>query len=628
MGIHESQSEPNFPVFGRVYRSLLAGVVLGPAFFAMLCWFLMPTYIEDGWLLGVVAGGLVSIVIALLSWTAARRFERDLSDTVSWVRAANRGALGGRLPILPNDHFVDLKKAVNQMAAQLIVAQEATSDRRFLQAVIDALPEPVVVLDANGVVELANRRFAVVLDFDGTVGPVGRGLGTLAGIELPPWYRKLLDGESGDPFEVQFRSRTGKVIGLKVSGALLRSEEGLPDRVVLQVHDQSELSLLAEQLAAAEATAAESAAVFQNLFDAIEDPITVLDLNGDILQANRAARAMFGRDLLGKKCFRAFRMRDAICDDCPASITYQNRQSTSVEHRIFGNAITRIQTYPLLGKNGEVRAILNHKRDVTKERKLEDLKESFLAAVSHELRTPLTSIIGFNKLNRRRMNRHVAPQLVGAPHKVRVAFQQILDDMEIMVSEGERLGRLVNDILDLSKLEAGKMDLTIAPFDLARVVQGAIAATSALWRPKALVVEADIEVGLPEVLGDADRIAQVLVNLLSNATKFTDEGSIRVSVSADDAEVTTVVADTGQGIPPDQVQRVFEKFRQVEGKSDKQPVGTGLGLPICRELIHLHKGRIWVDSDYGDGARFSFTIPRADARPTIRPSPIQDRTTF
>ena len=204
-------------------------------------------------------------------------------------------------------------------------------------------------------------------------------------------------------------------------------------------------------------------------------------------------------------------------------------KSTAVEHRIFGNAITRIHTYPLLGKNGEVKAVLNHKRDVTKERQLEDLKESFLAAVSHELRTPLTSIIGFNKLNRRRMKRHIAPQLDEAPHKVRVSFQQILDDMEIMVAEGERLGRLVNDILDLSKLEAGKMDLKYDEFDLNKVVQGAIAATSALWRARSLTVESSCPEDLPVAWGDADRIAQVLVNLLSNATKFTSEGVSELS---------------------------------------------------------------------------------------------------
>ena len=240
----------------------------------------------------------------------------------------------------------------------------------------------MVVLDAHGMVELANAKFSDLLDFEQSMGPVGRGLGTLAGLEIPPWYRNLLDGDQQGSFDVQFRSRTGKTMTMTVTGSLLRGEDGIASRVVLQVSDHSAIEQLSQQLGEAQATAAESTAVFQNLFDAIEDPITVLDLNGDILQANRAARSMFGRDLLGKKCFRAFRMRDSICDDCPASVTYQTRKSTAVEHRIFGNAITRIHTYPLLGKNGEVKAVLNRKRDVTKERQLEDLKESFLAAVT------------------------------------------------------------------------------------------------------------------------------------------------------------------------------------------------------------------------------------------------------
>ena len=264
---------------------------------------------------------------------------------------------------------------------------------------------------------------------------------------------------------------------------------------------------------------------------------------------------------------------------------------------------------------------------MTNERQLEDLKASFLAAVSHELRTPLTSIIGFNKLNKRRMQRHIGPHLEAAPHKARIAFQQILDDMEVMVSEGSRLGRLVNDILDLSKLEAGRMQLQMTEVELAPILNGAVASTSALWRDKGLLLDTRIPDDVPLVWADADRIAQVMVNLLSNSTKFTERGTIRVEATFDDAYVTVAVADTGRGIPPDEVNGVFEKFRQVEESVVGRPLGTGLGLPICRELIHLHHGRIWVESVMGEGSTFYFTVLRADNRALHLPR-LQDRTSF
>ena len=129
------------------------------------------------------------------------------------------------------------------------------------------------------------------------------------------------------------------------------------------------------------------------------------------------------------------------------------------------------------------------------------------------------------------MTRHLAPQLESSPHKVRVTFRQIIDDMQVMVAESERLGRLVNDILDLSKLEAGRMDLEFGEIDLHQTIQSAIASTSALWREKGLRVECQSNQSLPKCWGDSDRLIQVLMNLLSNAIKFTKEGEIVISTT-------------------------------------------------------------------------------------------------
>ena len=538
------------------------------------------------------------------------RIVRPIHEVLSRVESITAGQIEGRLEVQRLDEMGRLKAAVNEMGAYLLLAREAQVDRDYIQRVIDSMPDALVVLDANGVVELHNQPFADYLGYPG--GAEGLSLESLFGAREPLWYRVLLADARGrmSNIEVDFQDARGDRVRLDTSGAVDRDEEGTPHRVVLVARKSRDVDELARELELAETRLADSERFFQDLFDAMTDPITVLSPDGEVLQANRAARAMFGRDVVGRKCFRAFRMRDAVCAGCPAFATLRERKPMSVEHRVFGNAITRISTYPLLGKTGEIEAIINHKRDVTKERQLEDLKAAFLAGVSHELRTPLTSIVGFNKLNLRRLGRQVTPALAGADPAARAALQTVIDDMRVMDAEGERLGRLVNDVLDLSKLEAGKLHLHMAEIDVQPLVDGAIAATAALWRAKNLPVERSFPSDCPPAWADADRVSQVLVNLLSNAIKFTTAGTIIVHVTYDDTDIRFDVRDTGSGIAPEDTPFVFDKFRQLEG--EMEVVGTGLGLPICRQLIALHEGRIWVESRLGVGSNFSFTLLRAD----------------
>jgi len=612
---------------GRVYRALAVFVVAVPLLGALGMW-LLSVVGTPPWLAGATLGVFMACAAGLVGAYFVRRVARPLGEVMQRVEGVAHGRLEGRFEVPHIDDELDaLKQSLNEMTAYLLVAREARVDRHFLQSVIDAMPDALVVLDANGVVELANRCFSEQLGLDAEIGAVGQGLGALVGLRMPPWYTTLLESGVLSREVVEFTPQDGQPISMVTSGALVRDDDGEPCWVVLVARDRREIDELNQELRDANSRLADSERFFQNLFDAMDDPITVLAPDGEVLQANRAARAMFGVNVVGQKCYRAFRMRDGVCDGCPALETYASKRSTSVEHRVFGNAITRISTYPLLGKNGEIRAIINHKRDVTKERQLEDLKAGFLAGVSHELRTPLTSLMGFNKLNMRRLTRYVQPLLSEAPHKVRVAFQKILDDMRVMETEGARLGRLVNDVLDLSKLEAGKLTLQMGEVDIASVINGAIAATSALWRGKGLTMACDVQSSISAAWGDGDRLSQVLVNLLSNAIKFTDGGTIQVSARVEGHDVRIDVRDSGSGIPPDELPHVFEKFRQVEDMRQGRSMGTGLGLPICRELIRLHEGRIWVDSVAGQGSTFSFTVLRADRLDAFERS-IRERPSF
>ncbi len=533
---------------------------------------------------------------------------RNRSRIAAAARVWEEMARGRPVQDLP-EGFAPLWAQMRTVLAQLEVAGQALDERHEMQDVIDSMPDSLVVLDANGVVELCNRTFAQRMHYDTPADVVGQGLEGLVGEARPAWYATVVEAGELVAQDVRFRTRTGGTLALKTSGQVRGHGTG----VVLVARDNLEVSRLTSELQRAAERLEDSERFFQDLFDAMEDPITVLSPQFEILQANRQARLVFGKDLIGRRCYRAFRMREEPCTDCPARETLLEHRTTSVEHRIFGNAITRISTYPLLGKDGQLHAVINHKRDVTKERQLEDLKAGFLAAVSHELRTPLTSLMGFNKLNLRRLVRHVRPHLAEAPEEARSALQKVLSDMEVMASEGERLGRLVNDVLDLSKLEAGKLRLNFETVDVPALVAGAVQATSTLYQGRHILVVPDLPEVCPEGWGDRDRLSQVLVNLVSNAIKYTERGEIRITVSVGHAELTVSVRDAGAGIPPDELSHIFERFRQAGEAQKGRPGGTGLGLPICRELVNLHRGRIWVESALGVGSTFAFTVRRADA---------------
>ncbi len=236
-------------------------------------------------------------------------------------------------------------------------------------------------------------------------------------------------------------------------------------------------------------------------------------------------------------------------------------------------------------------------------------KSSFLSTVSHELRTPLTSVLGFAKIIRRRLDERLFPLIPEDDRKVQQAKQQVIENLGVVVSEGERLTKLIDDVLDLAKIEAGKFTWNMGSVSVAGVIERATSATSSLFEAKKLNLIRDIEPDLPAITGDQDRLIQVVINLISNAVKFTDAGSITCSVHRRDSELLVSVRDSGIGIALADQPKVFEKFKQVGDTLTDKPKGTGLGLPICKEIVEYHGGRIWVDSEPGHGSTFSFTLP-------------------
>jgi len=236
-------------------------------------------------------------------------------------------------------------------------------------------------------------------------------------------------------------------------------------------------------------------------------------------------------------------------------------------------------------------------------------KSTFLSTVSHELRTPLTSVIGFTKIIKKRLDERILPFVQSEEKKTDRAIKQVNQNLDVVISEGERLTNLINTVLDLAKIEAGRLDWNMETIPVEGVIKQASAATSSLFEEKSLPLKLDIEKGLPALKADKDRLVQVMINLISNAVKFTDDGEIRINAFRKNGFIVVGVKDSGIGISKEDLPKVFEKFKQVGDTLTDKPKGTGLGLPICKEIIEHHKGEIWVESEFGKGSSFMFSIP-------------------
>ncbi|MBI3241588.1 MAG: GAF domain-containing protein [Chloroflexi bacterium] len=233
-------------------------------------------------------------------------------------------------------------------------------------------------------------------------------------------------------------------------------------------------------------------------------------------------------------------------------------------------------------------------------REVDRLKSQFLANMSHELRTPLNSIIGFSRVI-----------IKGIDGPITDLQRQ---DLSAIHTSGQHLLNLINDILDLAKVEAGKMDLSFDKVDLPEIVRSVLTTISGLVRERPIRLIPEIQPDLPPVYADSFRVRQVLINLLSNAAKFTEQGSITIKAFVIDASaprpmVQVTVRDTGIGISEADISKLFQSFSQVDGSATRKTGGTGLGLAITRNLVEMHGGAIWVESQLGAETAFNFTLP-------------------
>lgn len=335
----------------------------------------------------------------------------------------------------------------------------------------------------------------------------------------------------------------------------------------------------------------------QAILNSMADGVIAVDRAGRVLLLNPVVEKVFGitqADSRGKSVIGVIRNfeLERLLQQALATREQIMRELVILtpEPRVF-----RVHITPLRGtdeRRGGVVALL---RDITERRRLEQMRTEFVANVSHELRTPLTSIRGF-----------LETLLDGAVEDPLTARRFL----EIMAVETNRLTRLIDDLLHLSRLEDRRTVLRRERVDMATVVGRVVDIFQTGAREKGLELGVEVEAHLPPVSGDPDMLAQVLVNLVDNAVKYTPEGGrITIRAGVVGGRLRVSVADTGVGIPEESLSRVFERFYRVDKARAREQGGTGLGLAIVKHIVEAHGGRVWAESEVGRGSTFTFELP-------------------
>jgi signal transduction histidine kinase len=333
----------------------------------------------------------------------------------------------------------------------------------------------------------------------------------------------------------------------------------------------------------------------QVTMESLRDGVITVDSRGVVTQANPAARRLLPAAPVGSK------LRDVLVSDAIPERKVQRLLAGMEREELRsseGGTVLAITGSPMEG--GSVLSI----RDVSERARLERMKDEFVLTASHELRSPLTSVQGFAELLMLEKDQ---------------LSEKHTETVEIILDNTRHLVRLLNDLLDLARSDAGRLTINPVRCDIGPIVAGAARLIMGLTNSRNQRLEVEIESDLPQVSVEPDRITQVLVNLLTNATEYCPEGSaIKVTASAVGSEVEVAVSDDGPGIPADQLDHVFDRFTRAEAGLTQRVGGTGLGLAIAKSLVELHGGAIGVKSKEGEGATFRIVLPALSEREAVK----------
>ncbi len=531
----------------------------------------------------------------------------------SWVQINEHKTVDGGTVIIYTD-ITTLKRREEELAEQADVLRGTLRTLRRQALTLEQLYDAVIVVDLNNHIIDWNTAAERVFGYT-RAEMLGR---TTACLYVNDEEAHRLQGEMAEAMErgerwvgeCDNRRKDGSLVYIEAVVFRLFDEDGNAVSTIGVSRDITERKQAEDALR-------ESQQTLRAVIDTLPAIVNVKDREGHFTLANPAQAAFYGlapQDLLGKTLFeiadaeyaKRTQEKDQAVLETGAPIAGFDDPAKDVD----GNLTTWFSTkVPLFGPGQQVTGVLTVAQDITLRKKAElalqqakdeaelatRAKSQFLANMSHELRTPLNAIIGFSRLVIRRSKDTLE--------------KRQFENMGKILASAEHLLALINDILDLSKIESGQVELRKTEVDLTPLIDQCLRNIEPLAASKALTLSRDSVEALPPIRTDPDKLKQILINLLSNAAKFTDKGRITVHGERRGSRIALSVIDTGIGIPKWEQESIFEAFHQLDSSTTRKYGGTGLGLSISRHLAQLIGGEIAVESAPGEGSRFVLTLP-------------------
>ncbi len=525
----------------------------------------------------------IGAVVLLAYFLLSRMVSRPVEELAETSERIARGNLDVSVPVRSNDAIGVLGESFNSMVKSVRDQIEYSNSLR------DAIAAPMFIVDTDMIITYMNEACAKMVGYSKdevedkmTCREVF--LSDRCDSNCPLRYC-LDDDVLVDGITATIKNREGASIPIMTSASSLKDGHGNVIGAVEICKDISDV-LEAERLRLFKVTADREEKQRRYLEERVRGLLEVLsEMSGGNLQVRAS---ILDRNDAMDQIARHVNLTVEELEKLYIKISGFNKE---LENQVSRRTqMLREKTLLLERANRELRA-------------LDKLKSAFLANMSHELRTPMNSIIGYTDLLLDRIDGEINDEQEKSLGKVQNNAQHLL--------------QLINDILDMAKIESGKIELAPQITDINEITQSIATIFDATIRKKGLSLTLDIAEKLPSVYVDEDKVRQIFINLLSNAVKFTDQGGVTIRIRpADDEEgqktgsfVEICIEDTGIGIRPEDMDKLYDKFSQIDVSPVRQYEGTGLGLSIARGLVVLHKGRVWTESDFGRGSRFFFTLP-------------------
>ena len=532
----------------------------------------------------------------------------------------------GNLNLL--DELIDKEVASSERIERALQARLGTSiapnrtmhtHKRPTHYPFNATADAIVICDLRGRVMYANDSFSRF--FGGIIpAPPRQEIAFLTESSYETMVSKVLswidESVSHEQFQTQHLARDGSAVTVQVSASRFTDYEGKPAGMMFLLQDEALHKRIEEAVRRSEESTC-------TLLNASEDAIVIVDTEGIVLSANEVFAGRVGLSIdrfIGRNLVDFFPEHLAQHRKDRGNEAIETGKAVRFSDIRNGRHLENI-VCPLFDRNGKVERLAVVSRDITDQlQKVDELqtgkdaaelanraKNEFLANVSHELRTPLNAIIGFSEI--------LEDQLFGELNDKQKAY------VGHVLSSGRKLLQLINNILDLSSVESGEMELCVAGVNIRKLLESCMLLISERAQKRGLDVQLQVTEELNDVHIEADqtKLNQIVFNLLSNAAKFTPPGG-KILVRADKRgdEVIVSISDTGIGLKPEHQERVFDAFEQVDSSHTRRHPGTGLGLALARKLVELHGGRIWVESPgEGLGSTFGFAIPVSAPLPQV-----------